>query len=420
MEEEEVWEQRPYTRVYATVDLDAVEDNVKAMKAGLSENTSVMAVVKADGYGHGAVPVAKAVEPYVAMYGTATLEEALDLQRHGITKPVLVLGVTHKRQYEQLVRQQIRPAVFSREQAKGLSETAVRLGTAVYVHLALDTGMSRIGMSPTEESADLVIAMSQMPGICLEGLFTHFARADERDKGPTFRQMDQYLGFVKMLEDRGIPIPVRHISNSAAIVDMREADFDMARAGISLYGMYASDQVERENVALRPAMELKSCIACMRDIGPGTPVSYGGAFVADKPMRVATIPVGYGDGYPRNLSGKGRVLIRGKSAPILGRICMDQMMVDVTGILNAREDDPVTLIGRDGSQEITVEELARLGGGFHYEIVCNLGKRIPRIYTRGGKAVGKKDHFSDWYEDFCHKPGTGGEKKEYNDHSRHE
>lgn len=392
--------ERPYARTYAVIDLDAAEENIKVIKALLSEETRIMGVVKADGYGHGAVPVAKVIEPYVEMYGVATIEEAVNLQTHGAAKPILVLGVTHESYEEEMVRRGIRPAVFSMRQAKGLSAAAVRLGKTAYVHLALDTGMSRIGMAVSQESADLAAEISRMPGIVLEGLFTHFARADERDKGPALRQMEEYLGFVKMLEDRGVTIPIKHISNSAGIVDMREADLDMVRAGISLYGMYASDEVDKSKAALRPVMGLKSCIACMREIGPGTAVSYGGAFVADKHLKVATIPVGYGDGYPRNLSGKGWVIIRGKRAPILGRICMDQMMVDVTGILDAQTDDEVTLMGRDGDEEITVEELARLGGGFHYEMVCNMGKRVPRVYVRGGRIIGKKDYFADRYEDF--------------------
>lgn len=401
--------EHPYWRVYAAINLDAVEENIKAMKENLSENTAVMAVVKADGYGHGAVPVAKVTEPYVKMYGTATIEEAGNLQRHGITKPILVLGMTHERDNEVLVGRGIRSAVFLRRQAEGLSKAAVRLGKTAYVHLAVDTGMSRIGMGPSGESADLAAEISRMPGICVEGVFTHFARADERDKASAEEQLCQYMGFMEMLEERGVRVPIRHVSNSAALIDMRQADCDMVRAGISLYGMYASDEVGRECVGLRPAMELKSCIAYIKDIGPRTAVSYGGTFVAPKPMRIATIPVGYGDGYPRSLSGKGRVLIRGRSAPILGRVCMDQMMVDVTGIPEAGLEDEVTLIGRDGSEEVTVEELARLGGGFHYEIVCNLGKRVPRAYMRHGKVVGKKDYFADWYEDFKGGPEAGRE-----------
>ncbi len=391
---------RSYTRVYASIDLDAVEDNMKAMAANLTEGTAMMGVVKTDGYGHGAVPVAKAIAPYVEAYAVATVQEAVNLRKHGITKPVLILGPVHERHNEDLINYELRSTVFEKNQALSLARTAGALGRTAYVHLALDTGMSRIGMVPTEESADLAAEICFMEGITVEGIFTHFARADETDKTSARRQLKEYLNFIEMLERRGIHIPVKHISNSAGIVDMKDANCDMVRAGISIYGLYPSDEVAKEQVPLRPVMELKSCITYIKTIGPGTAVSYGGTFTADKPMVVATVPVGYGDGYPRSLSGKGRVLIRGKSAPILGRVCMDQMMVDITGIMEAREDDEVTLIGRDGQDQITVEELAALGGGFHYEIICGIGKRVPRVYIKGGEIVGKKDYFDDLYDDF--------------------
>lgn len=391
---------RPYTRVYASVDLDAIEANMKAMAANLTEGTAVMGVVKTDGYGHGAVPVAKAIAPYVEAYAVATVEEAVNLRRHGITKPILILGVTHERHNEELIRYDIRSAVFKKSQALSLARTARALGRTAGVHLALDTGMSRIGMTVCEESADLSAEICAMEGIRVEGIFTHFARADETDKACARKQLAEYLDFIKMLERRGIHIPIKHVSNSAGIVDMKEANCGMVRAGISIYGLYPSGEVAKEQVLLRPAMELKSSVTYIKTISEGTAVSYGGTFVASKPMVVATVPVGYGDGYPRSLSGKGRVLIRGKSAPILGRVCMDQMMVDITEISEAEEDDQVTLIGRDGGEQITVEELAALSGGFHYEIVCGIGKRVPRVYTRGGEIVGKKDYFDDPYDDF--------------------
>ncbi len=391
---------RPYERVYAAVDLDAVENNMRAMAGNLKEGVAMMGVVKTDGYGHGAVPVAKVIDPYVSSYAVATIDEALNLRRHGIKKPILILGVTHQSRYEELIEHEIRSAVFQEKQALALSKTAAGMGKTALVHLALDTGMSRIGLKVCEESADLAARISSMKGIQVEGIFTHFAKADETDKTSARRQLKEYLDFISMLEQRGVKIPVKHISNSAGIVDMREANCDMVRAGISIYGLYPSDEVEKDRVILHPAMELKSYITYIKTIDPGTAVSYGGTFVADRPLTVATIPVGYGDGYPRSLSGKGRVLIRGKSAPILGRVCMDQLMVDVTAIPDAEEDDLVTLIGKDGGEEITVEELARLGGGFHYEIICDIGKRVPRVYLRGGKIVGKKDYFDDPYDDF--------------------
>ncbi len=390
---------RPYSRVYAEIDLDAVKDNMKAMRAGLPAETAIMGVVKADGYGHGAVPVARAIEPYVEGYAVATIDEGILLRRHGIGKRILVLGVTHSSRYEDLAAYRICPAMFRREELEGLSEVSVRAGKRTPVHLAVDTGMSRIGMKPDEKSADMVKEMSELPGILLEGMFTHFARADEADKSAYREQLRRFLAFSDLLEARGVHIPIRHCSNSAAITEGLDSDrLDMARAGISIYGMYASDEVSRTRVALRPALALKTCITYIKEVEPGTAVSYGGTFVAERPMRVATIPVGYGDGYPRGLSGRGQVLIHGRRASILGRICMDQFMVDVTDIPEAAEDDEVILIGRDRDEEITAEELARRSGGYHYELVCNLGKRVPRVYLEDGRIVGTKDYFQDVYE----------------------
>lgn len=391
---------KSYSRVYETINLDAIRHNMKAMKANLQPGTKMMGVVKTDGYGHGAVPVAKAIDPYVWGYASATIEEAVILKKHGIKKPVLVLGPVPSEEYENLVKYEIRPAMFQLKRARHLSELAVSMGKTVPFHLAVDTGMSRIGYEVTEEAADEAAKICRLPGIEAEGLFTHFAKADEMDKEATDFQIEKYSRFVKMLSERGITIPLLHCSNSAAILELPRANFHLVRAGISIYGLYPSDEVDKKRVKLEPAMELKSFISYIKKIGPGTPVSYGGTFVADKEMTVATIPVGYGDGYPRNLSGKGDVLIRGQRARILGRVCMDQFMVDISHIPEAEEEEEVTLVGRQGTEEITVEELAERSGGFHYEIICDIGKRVPRVYLEEGKIVGTKDYFDDCYEDF--------------------
>ena len=390
---------RPYTRTYAAVNLDALRYNIKAMKANLKRGTGIIGVVKADAYGHGAVPVARAIDEYVCGYAVATVEEAMQLRRHGIMKPVMILGVTHAVHNREIIRYGIRPTIFTMDQARKLSETAVSMHKPAIVHLALDTGMSRIGMTPVKESADMVKEMSQLPSLQLEGLFTHFAKADEVDKTFALQQLNQYKDFVKMLEEREINIPVKHCSNSAGIIDIREADLNAVRAGISMYGLYPSQEVDTSGILLVPALEWKSFITCVKKIPEGTPVSYGGTFVADRETTVATIPVGYGDGYPRNLSNKGRVLIHGKPARILGRVCMDQMMVDVTDISDVNVDDEVTLIGIEEKDQITVAEMAETGGGFHYEILCGINKRVPRVYLKGGQIYGKKDYFKERYED---------------------
>ena len=390
----------PYKRIFATVDLDAVAHNMKMMKESLAEDVGILGVVKMDGYGHGAVPVAKTMEPYVEGYAVATEQEALQLRRHGITGVILILGPIPEIDYPELIKQEIRIPIFTWKQAKALSEQAVSLGMDAVIHLKVDTGMNRIGMKPDERSAQLVEDISRLPGLQIEGLFTHFAKADEADKEPTERQLERYEAFLQMLESRGISIPMRHLSNSAAILDMPKAHYNFVRAGIASYGLYPSDEVDKTRIHLKAAMELFSYITYIKEIAPGDEVSYGGHFIAERPMRIATISVGYGDGYLRNLSGKGRVLIHGKSAPILGRVCMDQTMVDVTDIPEAEEWDLVTLIGTDGDQTITVEELAELSGGFHYEIICNLGKRVPRVFLKNQKIVGTKDYFQDVYADF--------------------
>ena len=392
---------RPYSRVYATVNLDAVASNMRSMRDNLPASTLIMGSVKADGYGHGSVPVAKTIEPYVFGYAVATIDEGIILRRHGINKTILILGVTHESRYEDLLRYDIRTAMFQYEKAKKLSDLALKQGKKAVVHLALDTGMSRIGMKADREHAKEAAAIAALEGIEVEGLFTHFARADETDKSAYEEQYRRYKEFLGYLKELGVKIPIRHCSNSAGIVESLESNhMDMVRAGIAIYGMYPSDEVDHNSVKLTPAMEIKSCITYIKEIEAGTAVSYGGTFVADHTMKVATIPVGYGDGYVRSLSGKGDVLIHGKRAAILGRICMDQFMVDVTEIPDVQEDDEVTLLGSDGAECITMEELAEKSGGFHYEMICDIGKRIPRVYLKDGKVVGTKDYFDDVFKGF--------------------
>ncbi len=413
---------KQYTRVCARIDLDAVIHNMQAMQANLADGVQMIGVVKTDGYGHGAVPVAQAIDPYVAGYAVATIEEARNLQLHRIQKPILILGVTHPCYSRELVELGIRPTVFTMEQARALSEAVTELNRErrkadvsaeagaertetmeplrACIHLAVDTGMSRIGLPCDEDGARLAAAIGRLPGIYVEGIFTHFARADETDKSSAVRQWERYRHFVELTEAEGLTVPFHHAANSAAIIELDRTHWDMVRAGISIYGMYPSDEVGQEKVKLEPAMSLHSFVTYVKTIPAGTEVSYGGTFKAERTTKIATVPVGYGDGYPRNLSGKGCVLIRGHRAPILGRVCMDQFMVDVTDIPDVRVDDPVTLIGRDGGEQITVEELARTGGGFHYEIICDIGKRVPRVYVRDGRVVGTKDYFTDIYEDF--------------------
>ncbi len=375
-------------RIYAAVYLDRIEHNMREMRKALAPETMIIGTVKADGYGHGAVAVAKTIDPYVGEFAVATAEEALELKRNGLSKPVLILGPVGSSHYEDMIKNDIRMTVFEYETARDISDAACALGKKAVVHIAVDTGMSRIGLVPSAESADIVKAISGLEGISIEGIFTHFARADETDDAPARTQFGRFTDFLRILEDEGIHIPIRHCANSAAIIGMDYADLDAVRAGISIYGLYPSDEVDREKVKLEPAMEFKSFITYIKDIPPGTQVGYGGTWTAERKTRVATVSAGYGDGYPRGLSGKGSVLIRGKRAPILGRVCMDQFMVDVTDIPEAEKGDEVTLFGRDGNEFIPLEEICALCGGFHYEIPCLITKRVPRVYIRDGTIVG--------------------------------
>ena len=376
-------------RVYATVNLDAIVKNLENMKKNIQEDTKIIAVLKADGYGHGAVPIAKHIEPLPYLWGiaVATVEEGMILRKNGITKPILILGYTFSDDYDTIIEQEMRPAVFTLKMARELSKAAVRLKKPAKIHIKIDTGMSRIGYRNLEQAVPEILEISALDGIEIEGIFTHFARADETDPAPAYQQMETFEQFIHALEEKGLSISVKHCSNSAGILRMKEANMNVVRAGIILYGLYPSDEVEKDLVPLEPAMELKSHIVYIKTLEPGVAVSYGGTYVTSRPTRVATIPVGYADGYCRGLSNKGFVLIHGKKAPILGRICMDQFMVDVTDIPGVCVGDPVTLIGTDGNEQITLEELGEKSGRFNYEFACDLGKRIPRVFYKGGRRI---------------------------------
>ena len=367
-------------RITAYINKKAIAANFQNMKANLKDGVKMVAVIKTDGYGHGAVPIAQMAEPYDYIWGfaVAAVGEGLALREAGIAKPILVLGYTFEEDYPAMIKNGIRPAVFTMKMAEEFAAAARTLGVKAPIHIAVDTGMSRIGFADCEESVHTVSAISRIPDLTIEGAFTHFARADETDKSSAMQQFRRFDGFCRNLEHAGVKNFLRHCSNSAGILELPQVNMDMVRAGITIYGIYPSDEVARD-IELPPAMELKSHVVYIKQIAKGTAISYGGTFVADHDMRIATIPVGYGDGYPRSLSSKGSVLIRGRRAPIVGRVCMDQFMVDVTDV-PAELLDEVTLLGKDGEEEITVDELGALSGRFPYEFVCDIGKRVPRVY----------------------------------------
>lgn len=386
---------KQYNRVCARIDLDAIEYNMEMMHKNTREGVSMISVIKTDGYGHGAVQIARMLEPkdYIWGYAVATLDEAVVLRKRGIKKPILVLGCIFPDQWEAAITHEIRFTVYTKEMAEGISELAGKLGKDAYVHIKLDTGMSRLGFLIQEESAEIITGITRLPGLIMEGMFTHFAKADETDKTFTNKQYEGYLWMKKRLEKNGVTFQYYHCCNSAGIIDVKEANLDLVRAGISTYGLYPSEEVEKENVPLKPALELVSHVAHVKWVDEGTPVSYGGTYITKRRTRIATIPVGYGDGYPRSLSNKGYVLIHGKEAPILGRVCMDQFMVDVTEIEDVAFGDVVTLVGENEGAHLPVEVLSDLSGRFNYEFVCDLGKRIPREFIRHGEVVEQMDYF---------------------------
>lgn len=384
-----------YYRVYAEINLDAIVKNVDNLMALTKENTGALAVVKADGYGHGDVAVAKAVAQKVTGYAVATLDEAVNLRENGVKKPILVLGYVDPYEFDILVSHEIMATVFDVETAQLLADAARVQKKQAHCHIKVDTGMRRIGLEPDENGIAIVKQITALKELSADGIFTHFAASDETDKTSAEHQFKLFTDFTGRLEKEGIHFTYRHCANSAAVIDMPQVDLDMVRLGIAMYGMYPSDEVKKEKVELFPALDLKSHITMVKEIPAGEKVSYGGTFTTTRTTKLATVSVGYGDGYPRALSSKGYVLVRGQKAPIVGRVCMDQMMVDVTDIENVTRADIVTLIGKDGDAEITVEEIAALAGTFNYEFVCDLGKRIPRSYYLNGEYIGTHDCFRE-------------------------
>lgn len=381
-----------FDSTYVNINLDTLAQNFRAIrqKAGVP----VMAVVKADAYGHGAIPVARLLQSECAYFGVSAMQEALELRRAGITLPILLLGHTPVSAFPIAVAEGIRPAIFHYEDALALSECAVQAGKNAHFHLAVDTGMGRIGFQPTEESADLCAKIAQLPGLVAEGLFSHFSTADCADLSHAQLQMARFEKFDAMLKARGVQIPVRHLDNSAGLMNF-PGKYEMARAGIIVYGMYPSNEVDPALLEIAPALEWLTRITHIKELPAGCPISYGGTYVTNGPTRIATLPVGYADGYRRNLSNRFYVLIHGQKAPILGRVCMDQMMVDVTHIPDAQLGDTVTLIGKNGDASITVEEISAVADSFNYEFVCGIGRRVPRFYYQNGRKVASVHYLLD-------------------------
>jgi len=379
-----------FQRGYIEVNLDHILENMSQMKQHLKCGTKILAVVKTDGYGHGSVPIAKALEQldYLFGYAVATAEEAFELREAGIKKPILILSYSFPYAYSRFIDDEIRVTAFRYDMLEELGRIAVEKGKKAIIHIKVDTGMGRIGIKPDQEGVHFIRKALHTPGIELEGIFTHFACADTKDLTFAREQIARFREFVdKAEQETGYQIPIHHCSNSAGIVQLPEANMDLVRAGITMYGLLPSDEVREDVIFLKPALSLHSHIAFVKEMQPGDVISYGSTYTVTAPMKVATVPLGYGDGYPRSLSNKGHVLIRGQKAPILGRICMDQFMVDVTNIKHAAEGDKVTLIGQNGKAMISANTLGELSGRFNYELICDLNQRLPRVYILNGNLV---------------------------------
>ena len=373
-----------FDNTYVNIDLDVIAQNFEAVqkKAG----TDVMAVVKADAYGHGAIQVARLLQDKCRFFGVSSMLEARELRQAGLQTPILILGHTPTAYFPIAVAEEIRPTIFHYEDALALSREAVAQGKTAAFHFAIDTGMSRIGFQATEESVQLCLEIAKLPGLYAEGIFSHFAGADCPDLSKARQQAEKFDAFVQALEERGLHIPIRHMDNSAGLINF-DRHYELVRAGIVLYGMYPSEDVEKQQLSLQPALQWRSRVTHVKTLEAGREISYGGTYVTTRPTVVATMPAGYADGYNRSLSGAFHVLIRGQKAPILGRICMDQMMVDVTHIPGIQPEDPVVLVGKDGENEITMEQISAAAGSFNYEFMCGISRRVPRYYCAQGQIV---------------------------------
>jgi alanine racemase len=376
-----------FNRAWAEINLDSIAHNVKEIRKITNKRAELMGVVKADAYGHGAVEVAKTLlENGVSRLAVSMIDEAIQLRKHEIDVPILIMSYTDPCRAEDVIGYNVAQTVFSYELAEALSDAAVRLGCKVKIHVKVDTGMTRIGFKPGYDIVESIAEMSKLKGIIVEGMFTHFASADEKDKAYTYMQFEKYMGICTELRRIGIHIPIKHVANSAAIIEFPEMHLDMVRPGIILYGFYPSSRIDTGRINLKPSMTLKATVILVKEVEYNIPVSYGGIFTTQRRSRIATVPVGYADGYFRTLTGKARVLINGEYAPVIGAICMDQFMIDVTDInSDVKVGDEVVLFGIQGEKEIKVEEVASLAGTINYEVISAVGKRIPRIYFKEGE-----------------------------------
>lgn len=378
---------RNYRPVWAEIDLDNIAHNMREIRR-ISKSKDIIAVVKADGYGHGAVDIVPTLlKNGATRLAVAVISEALEIRKSGIDCPIMILGYTPGNFAKELVKYDIEQTVFNYELACDISKEAVSQGKMAKIHIAVDSGMGRIGFIPNEESANEVYKISKLPNIVMEGIFSHFSTADEENKEYTMEQLKAYNAFIDLLTKKGVKINVRHIANSASIIDLPDVHFDAVRPGIILYGYYPSDEVNKQNIDLKPAMTVKANIVHIKTLPEGKSISYGRKFETSRPTVIGTLPVGYADGYTRLLFNKAKVIVNGKFAPIVGRICMDQCMVDLTDVGDVKVGDEVILLGEDNGLKFNGDDIAELLDTINYEVTCAVGKRIPRVYIEDGKEI---------------------------------
>lgn len=375
-------------RIYAGIDLDALKYNVEGIKRCKAESAMLMGVIKANAYGHGAKVFAHELDSMgFDWFAVATVDEGIELRRDGIEQPILVLGYTCEAQYPDMVQWEITPTIYSLDMAKAFDAAAAKAGKVANIHIKIDTGMSRIGFLPGEKSLDEIEKIHELRHLRIQGMFTHFACADMRDKTHVGHQIEKFHQMIDGVRQREIPVEIFHCSNSASIMELPSEHMNLVRAGIILYGLYPSNEMEEKRLPLKPVMSLYSHIVHVKEVPEGVTVGYGATYVTGRPTRIATVPVGYADGYPRSLSNRASVLLHGRRVPIIGRVCMDQFMVDVTDMPQVSVGDVVTLIGQDGEEILSVEEISEMAGSFNYEFVCDVSRRVPRVYIKNGKPV---------------------------------
>ena len=377
-----------YQRVVAEIDLDAIAFNIQSIRKKVGPGTKIIGIVKADAYGHGAEEVSKVLlENGADCLGVAILEEGIALRKSGVKVPILELGYTSDAKMDEAVKYDIIQTVFSCRSAEKISQEAKKQQKNAQIHIKVDTGMGRLGFFPSPESVEEIWKISKLPNVEIDGMYTHFSTADEENKDFTWSQKEKFDWMIEALKTRGLSIAHCHCANSAGIVDFDTLTYDMVRPGIILYGLYPSSAVHKENLPLRPAMSLKTHISFIKSVEPQTPIGYGREFVTERKSVIATVPVGYGDGFQRGMAKGGRVLVGGCYAPVVGRVCMDQFMIDITHIPHVQIDDEVVIIGKQGKNEITADEIAGVMGTICYETVCLVSKRVPRVYKKDGQII---------------------------------